>query len=125
VLQIGQNLPSNAIQENNLSLSSSSQFDKAYKVHINGIEYKIAVNQNNKVNFISTSDPNFETEENFKIGTTYSEVKKSIASDVIKETGYSFKIKLASGWFACFTQGQTMTEDNLQNSSKIKWFQKL
>ena len=103
-------------------LISSSQFSKAYLVIYDEIYYTIAVNDINKVSFISTEDELFISPESLKIGGSFADVKALTKNKVIKETGWAYYIPLESGWNAAFVEGEAMTDGILRADSEISFF---
>jgi len=103
-------------------LISSSQFSKAYLVIYDEIYYTIAVNDINKVSFISTEDELFISPESLKIGGSFADVKALTKNEVIKENGWAYVILLKSGWNVAFVEGEQMTDGILREDSEISFF---
>ncbi|MBE0551397.1 MAG: hypothetical protein IH619_03345 [Ignavibacterium sp.] len=112
----------NNSQSENFLLTSSGQFSKAYVVICNNIKYSIAVNDSNKIIYISTSDSNFVTLDNIRIGSTQKDFSSFDSSLVYKENGWAYFVKLQSGWNAAFTEGESMTNEPLTRDSKVSFF---
>ena len=101
---------------------SPSQYSKAYNVYCQNISYNIAINDLNKVIFISTQDEAFVTSENLMIGKLLSDVQSISKNKIITESGWAFYIPLESGWNAAFVEGKSMTSRMLKEDSKISFF---
>ncbi len=101
---------------------SPSQFSKTYNVNCNNIFYDIAINNLNKVVFISTEDKSFITPEKLMIGNLLSDVQSISKNEMVIENGWANYIKLESGWNAAFVEGKSMTTRMLKEDSKISFF---
>ena len=112
----------NNSQSENFLLTSSGQFSNAYVVIWNNIKYSIAVNDSNKIFYISTSDSNFITSDNIRIGSTQKDFSYFDSSLVYKENGWAYFVKLQSGWNAAFIEGESMTNEPLTKDSKVSFF---
>jgi hypothetical protein len=111
------------VQNNTILLISSSQFWPYFDKTIDGIKYSIAYNPDTKtITYISTQDPLFKSPDGYKIGDTFSTFNDDLRKKIIQETGWAYFIKLPSGWNAAFIQGSTMTDGNLEDNAKLKWF---
>ena len=103
-LEIGSTLPQKFLQKNKASQMiriSSEQTVPGYNVKRKGIEYKIGVDENNVIIFISSADPEFITPERIKAGMDFSEaLKVSSNSSVILERGWIGYLPFKSGWNA-------------------------
>jgi hypothetical protein len=101
---------------------SPSEIRKCYDITIDGINYSVSVNELSLIDYIITSDSNFSTTENLKIGDTYNKVQKLTQNKVVVLDGWGYYIELPSSWKAVFTQGDEMTEGELKNNSKVLLF---
>lgn len=108
--------------ESELSMTSSGSFTKLHKIKSDNIEYKIAVDTNNKIVYIETKDNNFKTDEGIKIGTSLENVLELTSFNMLEEKGWAFYLPLNSGWNAAFVVGESMTNKKPDNDSKVKWF---
>ncbi|MFZ1519299.1 MAG: hypothetical protein WAU11_11015 [Ignavibacteriaceae bacterium] len=101
---------------------SPSQFSKTYNVNSKNIFYNIAINDFNKVIFISTEDKSFITPEKLMIGNSLSDVQSISKNEIVIENGWANYITLESGWSAAFVEGKSMTSRMLKEDSKISFF---
>ena len=103
-LEIGSTLPNkflNKYKASQMIRISSKETVPGYNVKMKGIEYKIGVNENNAIFFISTEDPEFLTPEGVKAGMDFSDALKiSPNSSVILERGWIGYLPFKSGWNA-------------------------
>ena len=100
-------------------LISSAQFSRAYSVNCKNIHYDIAVSvagQFQKVVFIATDDKAFVTPEELKINDSLANVRSVTDNEILTEPGWAFYIPLDSGWNAAFTEGESMTDNELKSS---------
>ena len=79
-----------------------------------GIDFKLGLNKENKIIFISTSDLNFEA-NGFKIESKIGEEINKKQIEHIQ--GWGKFMLLESGWYAGFED-----RDTINKNSKIKWF---
>jgi len=121
-IDLGQQLPDNAIAKNELVLVSSAQLQKSYKVTQNGIEYSVTVNSDNLINFITTNSVKFKTLEGASVGIMLSELREYTSQRIIVEAGWGYYIELPSGWNAAFCLGKGCTSNPLKENSKVSWY---
>ena len=123
-LQLGDPLPDKIKRRgsNTYMLSSSSNSSLLYRLKFAGIKYEYGVNEKGIIDFISTDDPDFKTEEGFSILSTFSEIVKRVGKNPIKERGWAYYIPLESGWNAGFICGRSSTDCYLNNNDKVRFF---
>ena len=121
ILEIGKVIPDSLIlSQGSFILISSGQLKMANNIKINGINYTIVKDKENKINYIETKDKNFNTEENIKIGMLLKEVKKTVTADLKYERGWAYYLPLPSGWNAGFKLSQN-DMSKISNDSTITW----
>ncbi|NLW47305.1 MAG: hypothetical protein GXY86_08215 [Firmicutes bacterium] len=102
-LEIGAILPQKFLDKNKpreLKVSSS-QTAPGYNIEYKEIEYKIGVDGNNAIIFISTEDPQFVTVEKIRPGMAFTDAfKLAPKASVIMESGWIGYIPFKSGWNA-------------------------
>ena len=86
-----------------------------------GIIFSIAFDTERFVRYICTTDRNFITPEGIRIGSTVAEVKRMIDTEIIPEQGWGYHVQLKSGWRVAFGQGDSMTEGELKNETRVRW----
>jgi len=91
------------------------------KIKFKDITYDIAINKG-KIEYISTTDSNFITNDGFKVGDTIESLKQMGYEEFKELRGWGYYIKLKSGWNAGFSILQDNTYKPLKNDSKIAWF---
>jgi hypothetical protein len=116
---IGSKMPENAKDTGVLLMTSPSQFRKAYEIEIDRIKFTICPDERGQIAHIVTKSLDFRTAEGIKIGDTYKTVQKITDRSSAKWRGWAFVVPLNSGWKAAFIQGETMTEGELQENSKV------
>lgn len=105
-------------------LTSHSNFAPTYEITIDGIMYTIAINEQKKIIYIDTIDPNFKTEEGFCMKTTFKEIFAT-TNQIKKEPGWAFYIPLKSGWNAAFKISRSESESKPQdNDTAICFFKR-
>ncbi|MCK5055532.1 MAG: hypothetical protein KAT34_02685 [Candidatus Aminicenantes bacterium] len=123
-LQLGDPLPYKfkGRGNNTYVLTSPSSASLIYKFKFAGIKYKYGVNEKGIIDYISTVDPDFKTEEGFSISSTFSEITKKVGKKLRKERGWAYFIPLKSGWNAAFACGRHMTDCYPNNNDKVRFF---
>jgi hypothetical protein len=69
-----------------------------------GINFRLAVNSDEFLVFISTQDPNFRTPEHLGVGATSNEVFAAGGGAIVNEPGFPPYSPLPSGWCAQFPE---------------------
>lgn len=95
----------------------------AQHLKVDGVTYLIAVNnpKEQKVVYVGTLDPNFESPEGYSLETTYSELISATGKGAKQELGWGWYQKLPSGWYACFMQQRKAVEEP-DPGTKVDWF---
>jgi hypothetical protein len=106
---------------NNQILINSSQSSSFANVYYNNLVFQIAWNRDNKLVYISTSDTNFNTEENIRINMTYNDIQKTQNTSISKIPGWGYYVKLNSGWNAAFCVDNTCTGRDISRNDTVKW----
>ncbi|CAN0153825.1 unnamed protein product, partial [Chrysoparadoxa australica] len=102
---------------------SSGEIVEAFDLNNQGITYKVALDQfSKKVNYISTDDLNFETEEGLKVGTTFKDAQNKTNSKLSLEVGFAYILQLDSGWNAAFIEDSLKLLNKLDDNITIKFF---
>jgi|SRR5690606_34956400 len=104
----------NGMQKPEKIFLPNSTYANSIDVISKDIVFKIGLNKENKIIFITTNDLNFET-NGFKINYTMGKEFNKKGKEQIQ--GWGQFILLDSGWYAAFDYKDTINEN-----SKIKWF---
>ena len=126
ILILGQKLPKEILQKQEesppiLVMTSASSFNYSYNITVDNIDFFMAVDKDNKIIYIGTTDKNFITSEGINIGSTLQDVMNVSEKSMIKETGWAYYVPLPSGWNAAFTEGEEMTGEEPSEKSNVKW----
>jgi len=108
---IGQELPAK-IRRSYLMIASG-QIAPQDRIVGKGLDFDVALDELNRIIFISTKDPTFRTPEGIGPQATLEEVLAHGGSPVIYETGWAHYSMLPSGWCAGF-YGASYNEKGLQ-----------
>jgi len=83
-------------------MTTASSLKKGYKLLVDDIEYSVAVDDNNRIIYITTSDIDFKTPEGISIDkSTYNDALKHTSTGIVIEGGMArCYIPLNSGWNA-------------------------
>ena len=119
--EVGTKLNTEKISTFDQMLVSSGQFYPGYHLIVGGIKFEVAINREQIIKYVSTDNPKFKTGEGVSVENTLAQVLKKTKGKTKKEAGWAFFVTLKSGWNAAFTQGNTMTEGELDSGSKVKW----
>ncbi|WLT32737.1 hypothetical protein [Geothrix sp. PMB-07] len=68
------------------------------------IKFQLAVDQDERLIYISTQDPEFKTPEQLRVGATSDEVFAAGGSAIVSEPGFPPHSLLPSGWCAQFPE---------------------
>jgi hypothetical protein len=116
-------MPKNA----NTLLIASAQMSPSTKLLRGAISYDVAVNDSNKIIYISTDSPTFRTPEGLGPGATLEQVLAGGGKPVVYETGWAQFSILPSGWCAAFYGSSS--DDSLKGifnppslSSKVSYY---
>ena len=107
---------------NSLVLINSSQLSPSIEIFNENSVFTIAWNEIGEVNFITTSDSNFKTKENIKIGSTILEIKKQQTTEIHKISGFGYYIRLKSGWNAGFCIDKSCTDQQPKDEDSVTFF---
>jgi hypothetical protein len=107
--------------KNVLTMTASGGIQQSYEVR-HGVHYTVATDSAKVIEYVSTSDPAFRTPEGLAAGDTLEKVLAAAKSEVVREPGWAFYVRLPSGWSAAFVQGQSMTEGELPASAGVCFF---
>jgi len=86
------------------------------------VSFDIAINQEDIVIYVGTSDPKFRTPEGLSINSTLEEVRAAGATQPEVEAGWAYHTKLPSGWYVAFVVGSGRTDGPPQPQSRVSWF---
>jgi len=95
---------------------------RKHEAKIAGVAYSVAVDDDNRLIFISTDDPRFQTPEGLSVDSTLEQVLATGARQPIAEKGWAFHTRLPSGWSAAFVSGPGKTDLEPRPTSKVAWF---
>lgn len=117
---IGDILPDSFKTRNHVQIltTSSSSID-SYNWHSETFDCIVGVDEDERINFISTSDQRFITPEGISVGMKLEEVLKTHSGELLADPGWAYFIVLPSGWNAAFTVGYTMTESKPDDTTKV------
>lgn len=115
IIALGQN------ESGKFMLITSGQLSKYETVKINDINFDLVQNNNHDTIYLQTMESKFVTKEGIRVGTKVSELPISIQQNLIKEIGWGYYYKLASGWSIGFCEGSTCTNSYPTADSKIRW----
>lgn len=102
---------------------NSGQIEKLYSITLDSIKYRFAVDTLNwQIKYIDTKDPQFYTDENLSLNSTYEYVSKFSTEKVAKNPGWGYYFKLPSGWKAVFFVGESGTDELPSNNSLVDLF---
>jgi hypothetical protein len=110
------------IKAETLIMVASAQMSPKYILINDNIKYDICIDSNQIIEYIGTTDTNFHCANELKIGNSLQELSIKHKSKVICETGWGYYVKLPSGWYPAFAEGNGMTDKPINKKSKIKWF---
>ncbi len=104
-----------------LVMTSPGSLQKSYAWTSSGTPFQLAVDETGKVVYLSTDAPSFATPENVRVGMSLKDALLLASHGLQKETGWGYYVTLPSGWCAALTRGETMTEQDLDQETPIKW----
>ena len=108
-----------------LLLVSASQMWPAKCVFVNNIKFKIAVDNNNRINYIMTTDSAFHTPDNISMQCTLKELIDRFGDKLHAQPGFGWIFNLPSGWNACFVESSKSFGIKRPDSNKyISWISK-
>jgi hypothetical protein len=81
-------------------MTSPSQLYESQLVEVGGVVYELGIDKQERVQFISTSDPRFRTPEGLKIWDSLAAVRVFAAEKMQVEGGWARYLSLSSGWNA-------------------------
>ncbi len=102
-------------------MTSSSSFEPAKNITVNGIDFKVVEKEKFNVTFCLTTDKKFKTPEGYSIGTTLKDISEPEKNQIYKEAGFGYFIKLKSGWQLAFCEGKSCTDSFPNENSTVKW----
>jgi hypothetical protein len=97
---IGQELPPK--HRTTFLMIASGQMAPQDRIVGKDVDFDVALDDQNRIIFISTKAPFFRTPEGLSLGVTLEEVLAHGGSPVIYETGWAHYSVLPSGWCAAF-----------------------
>ena len=103
-----------------LLLMNSGSMQPYTTVKIKNSYFDIVMSLSDTI-YISTTDTTFQTIEGYKVGTLYSELNEEIKQKIVKESGWAYFAKLNSGWSIAFCIGNSCTDQNPSDSSRVSW----
>lgn len=100
-----------------------NNFRKNYKLIKAGIEYIVCINDQEKIDYVTTSDKGFEI-DHLKVGMRYSEIPKKLIEKERYVAGFSYEVKLKNGWEAHFLDQKIIDESGIYQEALITNFVK-
>lgn len=119
-LKLGARVPSNAKESESHILVSPAQIQKEWRWTYDGEAYSLGVDENKRIQFLSTKSPNVMTPEGVYIGQSFSELKKVKGVEIFEWPGWGYVAELKSGWMAAIFIGYTMTEHYPEPNDKVQ-----
>jgi hypothetical protein len=102
-------------------MTISSSIEPCENTILNGREFQVVTNNNGDTTYWQTTDTNFISPEGFNVGLKWNKLPNKLRAGAKKMTGWGFYINLESGWQLGFCEGETSTDSELTNESKVKW----
>lgn len=119
-LDLGDSLPENSeYLYIKLKLGPSGFFD-LYSATEKGIEYSISIDENKRINYLSSNSPKFSVFD-IHIGDSIEAVKDKYDHDLIEDRDLGFYIYLDSGWYADFSDYDVKSR-TVRNAGKVTSF---
>jgi len=109
-----------SINQQNI-LTAANQLETGYVTDYKGVQYAIALNQHNRIKFISTTDLKFRIDELF-VGLEYSQIKDNIKFHEKYYSGWGYIVELTNGWKVMFYDSLILSNHKIFSESKIKSF---
>ena len=114
---IGSLLPNDYVADDTLLMINSASFQPSFSSPDG--RFRVAVDENNIVRFVTPVDDAFATTEGASRGTTLKSLRELTGSKLVKDPGWGFTIDLPSGWKAVFCIGDTMTDRTPMESDVV------
>ena len=118
-LELGQRLPKSAVSLGEVVMVNPSQLEQAYLVREAGVEYTVCATPEKGITYFAPRGEGFNTPESVRSGMTFAEVRARGSEKPKKYPGYLFAALLPSGWYAGFVQGESATDGELQDETKV------
>jgi hypothetical protein len=117
-LDIGQKLDGRSkIIKSILVLDNSASIEKGYEVVFQEISYRVILNGDKTIKAIFTSDKNFITEDNIRVGMPLASIKERLDNKSLRsEPGWAQYYASKTGWSIAFDFNSTITD-----SSKVQF----
>ncbi len=112
-LELGDPAPSNAVRKEGRSiLVSPAQFEPLWYWHDRGVDYTLGVDDDGRVEFISTGSPLVRTVEGVTVGLSVENLRAIDGVRIYEWNGWGFVAALPSGWNAAlFLNGQFLDRE--------------
>jgi hypothetical protein len=124
ILKLGEKLPVEASRVGTTVIQYSVNDHKiAQSIIFGGINYNILQDSSRILTYISTSDKNFVSPENLKIGEKYKDAKAQVISQRFI-AGYGFELQTSSGWYAAITNKNLIETHKMDDTAAIFVFYK-
>jgi hypothetical protein len=115
-VDLGKTITQFNVTDSALIAISHAQYRICYKIIWEQSEFAVALNDQKRINFISTKDPKFSTPEGVRVNMTYEDLLKIDSNaQVIEERGWATYVVLESGWKAGFANAM------LEPGSKVRF----
>ena len=103
--------------------TTPGHYSDGFLVTVNDIQYRIVINKQSKVEFISTFDTSFHLGA-LSVGTSYHGIPKNMIVSERAREEWGYEVTLKNGWKAVFDDGLENEAHQAYRKSKIKWFYK-
>jgi hypothetical protein len=99
-LELGDPLPRDASALGEMLMISPGQISQKFLWTNNGVRYALCADNQNRIQFLSTSSTRVATPEGVKVGQTLLELRNIEDSYLIHWRGWGYLVALPSGWNA-------------------------
>jgi len=106
-------------------LVNSAQIYPSNCIVVESSKFGIAVGNDNKIIYIMTTDPKYETPENVTMENTLEGLINRFGDNLHAQPGYGWIYNLPSGWNACFVESnKSFGITRPANNKRISWLSK-
>jgi formylglycine-generating enzyme required for sulfatase activity len=118
-LELGVPVPVDAEDTGEMVMVSPAQFQHAWNWVFDNVEYTLGIDENGRVQFLSTSSLKVATAEGIRVGQRFAELQKVEGIKLVAWCGWGYVVELPSGWKAAFFLGESMTEREPQPEDRL------
>lgn len=90
-----------SVHEGPYQITGPSNMEPVYEIQVLTVPFQIA-QSTERIDYVSTSSPDFTTPEGIRVGMTMAEVRKQVGGELREEHGWGCYMELESGWRAGF-----------------------